>query len=59
MIEALWRRAVKARLVQKVKGGETVLFGCAMAVVMGVFETTPGMGRKTIIQSMLNKIFLD
>lgn len=59
MIEALWRRAVKAGLVRKIKGGETVLFGFAMAIVMGVFETAPGMGRKTIIQSMLNKIFVD
>ncbi|KAF9154498.1 hypothetical protein BG015_000785 [Linnemannia schmuckeri] len=59
MIEALWRRAVKAGWARKVKGGETVLFGCAMAVVMGVFETTPSMTRKTIIQSMLNKIFVD
>ncbi|KAF9283299.1 hypothetical protein BGZ88_010543 [Linnemannia elongata] len=59
MIEALWRRAVKAGWVKKVKGGETILFGFAMAVVMGVFETSPGMARKTIIQSMLNKIFVD
>ncbi|KAF8940821.1 hypothetical protein BGZ47_007599 [Haplosporangium gracile] len=59
MIEALWRRAVKAGWARKVKGGETILFGCAMAVVMGVFETTPSMTRKTIIQSMLNKIFVD
>jgi hypothetical protein len=60
MIEALWRRAVKAGWAPRnVRGGETLLFGCAMALVMGVFETTPSLARKTIIQSMLNKIFVD
>ncbi|KAF9905540.1 hypothetical protein EC991_001570 [Linnemannia zychae] len=61
MIEGLWRRGVKAGVFRKWKEGrgEVALFGCAMAVVMGVFETMKAEGRKTIIQSMLNKIFVD
>ncbi|KAG0374580.1 hypothetical protein BGX24_010230 [Mortierella sp. AD032] len=65
MMEALWRRGVKAGVVgQWKKGrGEMALFGCAMAVIMGVFETMrtseKKLERKTIIQTMLNKIFVD
>ncbi|KAK3838084.1 MAG: hypothetical protein J3R72DRAFT_194321 [Linnemannia gamsii] len=65
MMEALWRRGVKAGVVRQWKKGrgEMALFGCAMAVIMGVFETTrtseKKLERKTIIQTMLNKIFVD
>ncbi|KAF9933249.1 hypothetical protein FBU30_006017 [Linnemannia zychae] len=59
MLETVWRRMEKARIVKSFKGGETVLFGLAMSIVMGVYETQPGLKRKTYIQSMLDKIFVD
>ncbi|KAG0265236.1 hypothetical protein BGZ95_003391 [Linnemannia exigua] len=65
MMESLWRRGLKAGVVSEWKKGrgEMVLFGCSMAVIMGVFETTrtgeAKLERKTYIQSMLNMIFVD
>ncbi|KAF9099697.1 hypothetical protein BGX23_000071 [Mortierella sp. AD031] len=59
MIESIWRRAVKAGWAKSFRGGETMLFGVAMALVMGVFETTPGLARRTVIQSALSKVFTD
>jgi len=58
-LESVWRRLVKAGWVKNFRQGETLLFGMAMAVIMGIFETMPRLQRKSYIQSALEKIFDD
>ncbi|KAG0048563.1 hypothetical protein BGZ83_006471 [Gryganskiella cystojenkinii] len=59
MLEGLWRRLVKAGWATNFKNGETLIFGLAMAVIMGIFESLPKMQRKSMIQGALTKIFVD
>ncbi|KAG0241724.1 hypothetical protein BGX31_000933 [Mortierella sp. GBA43] len=59
MLESMWRRMAQAGYVRNIKYGETLIFGLAMSVIMGVFESMPTLHRKGLIQSALTKIFVD
>ncbi|KAG0339740.1 hypothetical protein BG004_006697 [Podila humilis] len=59
MLEAVWRRLVKAKVVRNIRHGESLLFGLSMSVIMAIYETIPTLQRKSFIESALQKIFED